>query len=221
MDMDEAVRSRHSVRQYIDRQIDDDVLKKLQAEIDAINEESGLKIIMMLNEPKAFGGMMLKSVMKFKGAVNYFSITAKDAEDTNVKVGYYGERLVLFTQMLGLNTCWAMMAKKDEGQNVSSDGYKPVISISFGYGENQGVPHKNKPVEKIADLTDAPEWFSKGVEYAMMAPTGVNRQGFRFERDGDKVRIIYGSGTLPSIDAGIVKYHFEQGAGTDNFTWVD
>ncbi len=221
MDIGEAIQCRHSVRQYLDRDIEPEVLGKIQNEIDSINDESGLRILMFTNEPKAFGGMMLKGLMKFRNAVNYFTITGPDTPDLNLKAGYYGERLVLFTQMLGLNTCWAMMAKRKEAENASDNGYKAVISISFGYGENQGVPHKSKRIEEFADMTDAPEWFMKGVDYAMLAPTGVNKQGFKFERDGNRVKMIIGNSTLSQIDGGIVKYHFEMGAGTENFSWIE
>ena len=114
MEIDEAIRSRHSVRQYTDKKIEGETLSKLQAEIDAINKESGLKIRLILDEPKAFGRLLLKSVVKFKGAVNYFAITGKDSDDLEERSGYYGERLVIYAQSLGLNTCWAMMAGKKE-----------------------------------------------------------------------------------------------------------
>jgi hypothetical protein len=221
MDIDQAIRERHSVRQYRPDPIEGDVLEKLQAEISKVNAESGMRIQLFLNEPKAFNKFMLKGFLKFRNAVNYISIIGPESDDLNVRAGYYGERLVLFAQSIGLNTCWAMMAGKKEADRVADDGYRTVISISIGYGENQGVPHKSKPMKEFADTDGAPEWFVKGVEYAMLAPTGINKQGFRFERDGDKIKIITGNSTLSQIDRGIVMYHFECGAGKDNFTWID
>lgn len=220
MDEIEAVYSRHSVRLYKPDPLSDEIISKLQAEMDAINKESGLCIRLFTNEPKAFNGILMKTVVKFKNAVNYFSIAGPDTPDLEEKVGYYGERLVLYVQTLGLNTCWAMMAKKKESSKDLENGMRTVISISVGYGEDQGVPHKSKPIDAFGDMKDAPEWFVKGVEFAMLAPTGVNKQGFKFERDGDKVRIITGSSALSRIDGGIAKYHFELGAGKENFTWI-
>ena len=221
LDMQEAVYSRHSVRLYKPDPISEEHVSILQKKIDAINDESGLLIRLIQNEPKAFNGLMMKTIVKFRNAVNYFTIAGPESPELNEKAGYYGERLVLFAQTLGLNTCWAMMAKKKESDKGIDRGMRTVISISVGYGEDQGVPHKSKPVEKFADLEGAPEWFSKGVEFAMLAPTGVNKQRFRFEREGDKVRIVTGNSTLSQIDRGIVKYHFELGAGTDNFSWIE
>ncbi len=219
MDFDEAIRTRHSVRQYTEQKIEGEVLEKLQAEIDRINSETGMRIELVLDEPTAFNRFMLKGFMKFKNAVNYLDIIGPESDDLNVMAGYCGEHLVLFAQTLGLRTCWAMMAKNTD--TVRDDGCRAVIKISIGYGENDGKQHKNKAVSEVADLTDAPDWFVKGVDYAMMAPTGVNRQGFKFERDGNKVRLIAASTTLAQIDAGIVKYHFECGAGLENFSWMD
>ena len=94
-----------------------------------------------------------------------------------------------------------------------------AIGIAVGYGETQGVPHKDKAVEQIVDMKDAPDWFIEGVRCAMLAPTGMNRQGFKIERDGNRVRITGGSSAVSRIDLGIVKYHFELGAG-DSFEWM-
>ncbi len=216
MDLYEAARLRHSVRQYTDRKIEGETLGLLRGELNRINSESGMALELVLDEPKAFGGFMLKATTHFRNAVNYISVSGPESEDLNWKAGYYGEQAVLYAQTLGLNTCWALMAKKS-GQ---TGGMRNVINISVGYGETQGVPHKDKPVEKIADLTDAPEWFVRGVECAMLAPTGLNRQDFTIEREGNSVRINASGSALKQIDMGIARFHFELGAGKKNFEWA-
>ena len=219
MDVREVMEARHSVRQYIDRPLSDDIVARLQDEIASINAESGLSIRLVLDEPTAFKKVMTR-MTGFRNAVNYFAMIGPDDPSLEGKVGYYGERLVLFAQSIGLNTCWAMFCGKKACRKDMAEGLRMPIGIAVGYGENQGVPHKNRPVEQVADLKDAPDWFVEGVECAMLAPTGMNKQNFRFERDGDRVRIIGGSSSLARIDQGIVRYHFETGAG-DNFTWAD
>ncbi len=54
----------------------------------------------------------------------------------------------------------------------------------------------------------------------MLAPTAMNKQKFRFSLDGNKVKIDTVSGVCTKIDLGIVKYHFEIGAGKENFEWA-
>lgn len=218
MVFDEEIKARHSVRQYTTTKIDGEVLSKLNAEIDRVNAESGLKIRLVMDEPTAFSGFMTR-MTKFRNAVNYLAVIGKDDPSLNFKAGYYGEQLVLFAQSIGLNTCWAMFCGKKACNSAINEGDKMVIGIAIGYGENQGVQHKNRPVSDVADLNNAPEWFAKGVEYAMDAPTGMNRQAFKFSRKGDEVTLSGGKSTLSQIDLGIVRYHFECGAGKENFKW--
>ena len=73
----------------------------------------------------------------------------------------------------------------------------------------------------------APEWFARGVELALLAPTAMNQQKFRFELlDGDadagkpRVKATTGLGSYAAIDLGIAKLHFELGAGPDAFKWA-
>ena len=207
------IQNRHSVRSYTDQKIEGEVLSKLQEKIDSVNKESGLKIRLMLNEPSAFGRFMTK-MTGFKNAVNYIAMIGQDSEDLAMRVGYYGEDIVLFAQSLGLNTCWAMFCGK-KGCDIGKDE-KFLIGIAIGYGTTQGVAHKNRPVKDVADVEGKPEWFVKGVGAAMLAPTGMNAQKFRIDYDGEKVSLTGGKSVLKQIDLGIVKFHFECGAGKEN-----
>ena len=94
MDFDEAIKERHSVRLYSDREIEGETLKLLRKEISEVNEKSGMSIRLVLDEPKAFGGFLMKSLVKFKNAVNYIAISGPDSERLNIDAGYYGEHLV-------------------------------------------------------------------------------------------------------------------------------
>ena len=55
----------------------------------------------------------------------------------------------------------------------------------------------------------------------MLAPTATNQQKFLLTLEGDKVTAKAGKGFYTKMDLGIVKYHFEIGAGLENFTWND
>ena len=218
MDIIQAMEERHSVRQYKTDRIPEDIITRLNGEIDRINAESGLSVRLVLDEPTAFRSMMTR-MTGFRNAVNYFAMIGPDDDSLYSKAGYYGEQLVLLAQQLGLNTCWAMLCGKKACRKDMNDGLRMAIGIAVGYGETQGVPHKDKPVEQVADLKDAPDWFIEGVRCAMLAPTGMNKQAFRFEREGNRVRITGGSSSLAKVDLGIVRYHFETGAG-DAFEWM-
>ncbi|MGN0479360.1 MAG: nitroreductase family protein [Hominenteromicrobium sp.] len=220
MDLMEAIRQRHSVRQYRSEPLKADARAALEAEIDRCNRESGLHIQLIADEPKAFDGFMAH-YGKFSGVTNYIAMIGKKGAGLDEACGYYGERLVLLAQQLGLNTCWvAMTYRKVPGTFRLGAGEKLAIVIAVGYGKTQGTPHRSKAPELVSRAdADAPAWFSDGVQAALLAPTAMNQQKFRLELQGSTVTAAAGVGFYSKIDLGIVKYHFEIGAGKENFTW--
>lgn len=216
----DAIYDRHSVRQYQNQPLSKEVIHALRSEIDACNQESGLHIQLVTNEPKAFDSFMAH-YGKFKGVTNYLALIGKKESSLEEKCGYYGEKLVLFAQELGLNTCWvAMTYSKIKTAFQVGKGEKLCIVIALGYGETQGLPHKSKSMEEVIQLDGpAPEWFQKGVEAALLAPTAMNQQKFLFRLDKNRVSVKAGFGFYTKIDMGIVKYHFEIGAGKEHFQW--
>ncbi len=221
MDLMQAINARHSVRQYLDKPLERGIIAELEKEIELCNGESGLHIQLVTNEPKAFSGFMAH-YGKFDGVSNYIALIGKKAKDFEEKCGYYGERLVLKAQQLGLNTCWvAMTYSKIKGAYTVDKGEKLCVVIALGYGKTQGTAHKSKTIEQTARAEgNMPEWFKNGVEAALLAPTAMNQQKFMLELKDNKVMAKAGSGFYTELDLGIVKYHFEIGAGKDNFEWA-
>lgn len=221
MDLKEAIRARHSVRSYQNRPLEAEVKEKLASFIEEVNGESGLHIQLVTDEPLAFDSRMAH-YGNFKGVTNYIALIGKKTKDLEVKTGYYGEKIVLYAQTLGLNTCWvAMTYKKIKTAYAIDGGEKLNVVIAIGYGETEGKAHKIKTPQEVGLTDGAPTWFAEGVEMALLAPTAINQQKFRFERDGDKVRATAGKGFYVKTDLGIAKYHFEIGAGKDNFLWEE
>lgn len=67
----------------------------------------------------------------------------------------------------------------------------------------------------------APDWFMRGIKYALLAPTSINQQKFTFTlHEGGRVSYKAGFGPYSKVDIGIVKYHFEVAAGLENFSWA-
>lgn len=210
----EAMRARHSVRQYENKPLSDKQAAALRQEVEACNALSGLHIQLVTDEPKAFSGMMAH-YGKFSGVTNYIALVGKKGPGLDEACGYYGERLVLEAQKLGLNTCWvALTYKKVSGAFKLDQGEKLALVIAVGHGAMQGVPHKSKPAQAVSDLApDSPDWYRAGIEAALLAPTAMNQQKFTFTRDGEKVSVKAGMGFYSKVDLGIVKYHFELGSG--------
>lgn len=219
MNIKQAIKERHSVRAYLEKPIEQNIVDNLLTFIENINQESGLNIQLVLNEPKAFD-CFLAHYGHFKGVTNYIALIGKDDNELDEKLGYYGEKIVLYAQMLGLNTCWvALTYKKIKSAFIVNKGERLSLVISIGYGENNGKARKSKTFEDVSKTQNAPTWFINGVESALLAPTAVNRQKFTFELlDGNRVKVI-SKGYCPKVDLGIIKYHFEIGAGKENFEW--
>ena len=227
MTLQEAITARHSVRKYIDKEIPADIVTALQDKIAEYNKVGNLNIQLVLNETRAFTGML--SYGSFSGVRNYFVMVGKKGADLDERVGYYGEQLVLLAQTLGLNTCWVGLSyrKVPEAYNVGKDE-KLACMIALGYGETQGVSHKIKTIEQVSNASDlTPAWFKRGVEAALLAPTAVNQQKFSFEYVGmsnnrhlGRAKKGFSMIGYTKIDLGIAKYHFEIGAGKDNYKWL-
>lgn len=214
----ELIRSRHSVRRFHDKPLSNDDVSALKAEIEACNKESGLHIQLITNEPEAFQAGKAR-YGQFKCCKNYIALVGPKGQDENI--GYYGERIVLMAQFLGINSCWvALTYKKGKIDVKIGSGEKLYMVVALGYGETQGTEHKIKSVAGVSDYKDGdPDWYINGIEAALLAPTAMNQQKFRFERNGDKVTAKAGLGFYTKTDLGIVKYRFELGADKNTDIW--
>jgi hypothetical protein len=207
------IAARHSVRQYVDHPIEQEKRDILDREAARCNQESGLHIQVMYDEPTCFQGRMAR-YGSFSGVTDYIAMVGPKGGDLDVKAGYYGERLVLLAQKLGLNTCWVGLTHGKTKAEILP-GEKLVVVIALGYGATQGVAHRVKPVEEISNSAeDAPAWFQTGVVAAQLAPTAVNQQKFFIKREGDKAVLrVKGIGSYTKVDLGIVRCHFEAVSG--------
>lgn len=220
MDIMKIIKLRHSVRSYKNDKIEGDVLLNLQNEIELCNKESGLSIQLILNDAEP--------IMKYKGnrfenAVNYIILKGEKNAELKEKCGYFGERIVLFAQNLGLNTCWiAGTYKKKAVKKHLKPNEQLVCIISIGYGATSGKPHINRSIDPLCKFKGhMPKWFQDGLYSALDAPTALNGQRFQLVLVSDSsVHAKTTGGVCRKINLGIVKYHFEQGAGKENFKFV-
>lgn len=220
MDLIEAINKRHAVRHYDGMPIKQEHKEKLNEFIKQMNNESKLNMQLVVFEPKAFNGGKAARC-NFTGCVNYLAIVGPKSKSLKEKAGYYGEKVVLKAQQLGLNSCWVLLTfNKVKGAYQVAKDEKLVCVIALGYGTTQGKPHNSKMFAQVCkDRSKLPDWFIKGVELALLAPTGVNQQGFKFKLLKNNVVKLTNHSLCNKIDVGILKYHFELGAGHNKFTW--
>lgn len=209
MEILEIIKSRHSVRQYRNQTIEESKREELNTCIKEANEESHLSIQVFYDEPKCFDSFMAH-YGKFTNVGNYIAIVGNKSDQE--KAGYYGEKIVLKCQEMGLNTCWVAMTH-GKSQAKIKKGQKLLILISLGYGDTQGVAHRSKSIKELSHADEETEWFTKGMEAVCLAPTAMNQQKFLFELKNGVVTSKSLGGFYSKIDLGIAKYHFEAVTG--------
>ena len=207
MTLAEAIALRHSVRAFTKRPVEREKLDVLEGEIQKCRE-AGIEMQLVECSGKIFGNL-LAYVSRFRNVPA--CIVIPEGQD-EIEAGYYGERIVLLAQTLGLNSCWVgTSCSKREARKAS--GAKPMVTIALGYGATQGKAHKSRNYYDVCDVENAPQWFRAGVKAALLAPTAFNRQDFRISLSPVGTPVFTaGKGKFANIDLGIVKCHFDLAA---------
>lgn len=214
MDFKEAMKKRHVVRRYRDEELDLETVSALKKRVEEDNEKYQVHVKLETEDSSALN---LMGKLASKNAVNYFIMSGKESADLNERLGYVGADLMLYAQTLGLNTWWigGTFSKKNVKRKVPNQ--KVIGIIVVGYGETAGKRHKQKDVEAVSSYEgETPDWFVAGVNAALLAPTAFGKQNFLISGKGQKVALKCDT---CGEDLGLVKYHFELGAGKENFEW--
>lgn len=219
MTMKEAMDQRHMVRKYTDCPIPESLTVQLRERIQTYNAAQGLSIRLMTGDSRAFSPII--KLLLAKGVQNYFIMCGEDSPELEEACGYWGAELMLFAQTLGLNTWWVGGTFDRKTTSALTGGKKVVGVIAVGYGRTQGVPHKSKsPGDVSLYQGEEPKWFQDGVAAALLAPTALNKQAFFLRGEADRVSLSCDNGIFTGVDTGLVKYHFELGAGKEHFRWT-
>lgn len=218
MDFKEAMQKRHMVRKYTDKPLSDEIIAKINERIELNNKTYNLNMKLMINNSKGVSSIM-KLIMA-RGVNNFIILAGDVSGNLDERLGYSGADIMLYAQTLGLNTWW-VGGTFNRSVRRYVDNKKVTGIIAIGYGQTQGVPHKSKNVENVSKYegTIIPPWFISGVEGALLAPTALNKQDFMLIGNGNRVKIECSNGIFTGSNVGLIKYHFELGAGKGNFEW--
>lgn len=232
MDLLEAMRERHAVRDYSDETLTAEQVESLSKAIATVNAEQGLDIQLIHDVDDAFGGCPTH-YGRFKNVRNLIALIGADTDGNEYaldeKIGHAGQLLALTAVTLGLDTSWVVLheATEHDGAWALAPAERMPAAIVLGHGNRPGRPHRSKPAEELGavetgDYTNAPAWFKQGIKASMLAPSALGKQPFRFTllADGRTVKAEALEGVQTEIGLGIAKLHFELGAGTDNFVWA-
>ena len=209
----EAIKERHSVRSFKPEKIDHKKVEQIKEKIDELNAEGNIHLQFIEDAGNTYN-KLLNRVSGLGTAPSVIACVGPDDPTMEQRIGYYGEKLVLFAQDLGLNTCWTGIFNKKNVPADIKENESLVLCIVIGYGQDKGKPHKSKTMDQVVEAAgDRPLWFNKGVEMALLAPTALNQQKFIIRLNEDEtVDFIDKGGTHSQTDLGIVRYHFEIGA---------
>ena len=221
MPVTDAMRARHVVRQYLDTPLPTDIVDALRERVDEANASHGTDIRLLTGSAPVYGPLW--GTVRARSVRNCLVLSGPDAPDLDERLGHAGAALMLAAQDLGLNTWWSggTFSKKAAARASGCTGRIAAV-VALGYGTTQGVAHTSKRPEEVATYEGpAPDWFTHGVEAALLAPTAFGKQSFTLTGKDRQVTIRCTEGDYAGQDRGIIKYHFEVGAGPDNFTWTD
>lgn len=162
-----------------------------------------------------------------RGCRTHVAFVVDDAKAGDVAadeaIGYWGQRIVLAAQDMGLNTCWCALCSRKKSRAVVAPGKKIRLVIAVGHGKTQGFSRKTKSVEALSSVECAkgPAWFAEAMEAAQLAPTAMNNQNFKITllSDGKTVCIDAPQSGLNVIDEGIVRCNFEIAANEAGADW--
>ena len=227
MDIIDAIEWRTSCRAYAEQAVEEEKIDAIRAEIERINEESGLHF--QLYGPRVDGTALdLSTKMFASNPPWYAALVGRKGPIEEEKLGYYGERLVLFAACRGLSTCWVARTYDRASARVDlSEGEELHDVIPVGYALD-AVPLKQRMIragfrkrsKERADLyrgpvplPEAPEWIQACVEAVWKGPSAINEQPVVFVQDSldspVRAELVREWTKLEHTDLGIAKYHFE------------
>lgn len=212
----DVIAARRSVRRYEPRAIEPEAVARLRELTAEANAEAGLALQLVTDEPDAFGKSFLAHYGHFKNVRNYIAVVAPDSDEGGIAAGRHGEKIVLEAKAMGLDSCWVGLTFKRGKVPVDiAPGMKLHAVIALGYGAETPRAHKSK---KPADVSEGYGGgnvaFDRGVDCALLAPSALNRQNFRFVLGSDgAVAARAKRRGYAALDLGIAVFHFEYASG--------
>jgi len=237
----DAIAVRRSRRRYGDRKVAAAALEALTAFTERFRLAPGARVALV----EGGGGVFTGLLDRFGGAygrVEGAPLTAAfvGPRDSELQIGYVGEAFVLEATRLGLGTCWVagMFDRKTAAGLVNLHRGEHVFAVT---PVGHPVEHKRvvervmskavgsaarRQVEEIAPRLMRtsghghpawPAWAVTAVEAARLAPSGANKQPWRFSMEHDALVMGHAdrTGWTAPIDFGIAMLHVELGAARD------
>lgn len=238
MIMTSFLKNRKSVREFKRKKVDVETLIKIGSYLDVLEKEeatSNVKFYLYENGENLYKN--LKGLGGYSGVMiespHYVSLgLTNEEEKTEIYGAYFMEKLISKLNELGLDTCWISIGDVDQDdKNKALGDKKEIINylLAIGYSKAKN-PFVNESFSErigvdelvfsnsIGNPSNLEELENRGLEdlfyYARFAPSGRNRQAWRFLLEDNKVSLLLEKEELNLIDAGIMMYYFESLAGS-------
>ena len=147
-----------------------------------------------------------------------FAVIGRRAEAGSAVSGYVGEAFILECEALGVGTCWAWgSCDRPAAQKLLKGGYKLDCVTPLGIANDSPRERRLKPLEQLTGLSQGelaalPQWQKSALEYARLAPSGLNKQPWRFVISDDAIAAKRAGLMFALHDCGIAALHLELGA---------
>ncbi|MGE5421690.1 MAG: nitroreductase family protein [Ignavibacteriales bacterium] len=206
----EVIRSRYSVRTYMDKPLTADHKLQLNQYINDLQAQSDIGVRLKLVDSDIAlqeTGARLGTYGVIKGASSYIVTAINNNIQNTESFGYCFEKLVLFAASIGLGTCWMASTFKrsafEKAIELTSDEIMPIIT-PVGYPKNGS--HTIETLFRMAARSNTrKEWNElffdrnltkpmteeKAEEYAValemlrLAPSASNKQPWRIVKEND------------------------------------
>lgn len=136
-----------------------------------------------------------KNVVYFQGPKQFTALSTKPTPVDQAKLGFLGEQLILYSESIGVKTCWMGHYRTKEVNQIvygtsKPDGNHPLFCIILlGYVpektsfldrfSQRRMSKKNRTVESFLhdkSLTEFPDFVRYPLELASRAPSAMNSQ---------------------------------------------
>ena len=242
-DIIEAIERRISCRAFTQQPVEQEKFEALANMIEQLNAESGLHF--QLFGPDNGGTELVLEPKMFAGTPPcHAALVGPAGPIPEEQLGYYGEKLVLYAEQLGLSTCWvagtfdrssarAEIAEGEVLHDVVPLGYPPEKMPLKQRTIRTGLRARSKKLEDLwrgpTPLAQAPEWVRACIDAVGKAPSAINEQPVVFVQETEdapiRAQLVRVKTGKEYTDLGIAKLHFElvvnACAGDGNWEWGD
>ena len=167
MNLEKQIYIRKSCRNYLDEEIDMDLIHDFMRSVKLLNEGISYRYdILEIGD--------VNNLARFSAP--YYLAIYCDNKENHVDMGFIFQQLCLYLQSIDIGNCWVGLASP---KKKSSDF---VISIAFGKSEQMTrdiSSFKRKSLSKISDVED------ERLIPAQLAPSSINSQPWYFKHSDD------------------------------------